>query len=1523
MKKTSKIISALLVFVMLLTIIPAGMISVSAASPRATINVDSVSALPGSTVEVNVEIQNNPGILGATLELSYGEGLTLTGATQGEALDCLTMTKPGRFTSPCNFAWDGQEISDSQIKDGVILTLTFEVAEDATSSTELPVNISYDYGDVVDSNLKPVTLDINNGQITVIDYTPGDVDGNNKVNSLDVILLRRFIAGGYDVLINTHAANVNGDLDHKINTLDVIMIRRYIAGGYDVELLPDPIDNQSPQSHSMVFVPAKEATTEAEGNKEYWYCTDCGKYFSDSEGENEISREDIIIPIIGADNYEIVYNIANNDNYLKSLTVVNPNPSTYTSQKGLTLRDLDVPGYRFKGWYTAQTGGELVTTIAKGTEGDLIFYAQWEKVSYKVTFDSPDIPVASEYYTVDAGLTLTNPSWFGYTFVGWSIEERIEEGNTIPTAARIVDSIKVGTTGNITLHANWTSKRNEARAVSSLADPIIIEDMDNGQYVFVYELGTIENIPLTVDATFSNTQGIDIDKEYTIERRTGTDTARTVANTIAKATTKTSGWTLSEDWNSSTSAMTEEGERVGKTKEVIDSTGKVVDNKYYISNSKGGASSSTSSAGGSSFTSAKVTTDVSTGISGSYFNDHVTDTSVDLNVNAKVGASWGPVSAEVSAGASSHDAVHDQTVTSRAASRNDNIGTENINQNSANWNNTNSSSSNWNTNSGYENSVQTSQSTSVSNAISEEVYKKTGYSSMEERGGSNSTTGGTSDSESLTDEYTSTVEVSIEDFESETQHLQYKSNATGYYRLVTAGTAHVFGVVGYDIATKSYYTYSYSILDKERHAFLDYSKVSANFNDCENAILPFEIPIFVDNYITTKTARTRGLVVDDETGIVTEYNGMDEYVIIPEYVSVNNGDGTYSAVKVRGFASDAFSGNTEIKGVALPKYVEDIPDGAFEGCTSLEYLLGYGIASIGANAFKDCVSLKPFKLDDKIEELGANAFENTESVSVTAGSLAVADAALTCGTKKLTLNISALEEGDFDNRKIVIDNSTDYFGLISNGASYHNLQIDSNSQETFISNMKFVNNSDAALKLGSEKVTLSRVSIIDASGFALIMTAPNTELDLFSTINISTKGENAIISKNVTLAKANEEVAGKLSVAGNYLVCGTVENQKMLSFVDASYRLITISESEFNSMLTSSIVTFDANGGSVDTSARPVYYGSAYGTLPVPTRANYDFAGWFTDPENGKEIKADSIVDTLTAQTLYAHWTPSQFTVTFNVNATGATVSETQRTMTFGESYGTLPVPVYDYHTFDGWYTSASGGTRVYASSIPETAKNITLYAHWKDNELSDWVLESAVPSGAEIRNEKWTYDLTSHKTTSTNTSPGDGWKKEKDPTWVWGSYGSWSGWSTNSASASDSRQVETRSVLDGWYAYTWYRIGSRYYYNYYPGGDETLQEWGFRSVDAWNNGTAIGPGGVSSGQYAGTNSGNTTGYNLENGVICFKGNEVNHTEWRYRDRSKKYTYYWKKVDSLVSETEITAGGDISNVKHMVKYIVK
>ena len=45
----------------------------------------------------------------------------------------------------------------------------------------------------------------------------------------------------------------------------------------------------------LKHVPEKAATAAAEGNKEYWYCEDCGKYFSDAKAANEITLADTVL----------------------------------------------------------------------------------------------------------------------------------------------------------------------------------------------------------------------------------------------------------------------------------------------------------------------------------------------------------------------------------------------------------------------------------------------------------------------------------------------------------------------------------------------------------------------------------------------------------------------------------------------------------------------------------------------------------------------------------------------------------------------------------------------------------------------------------------------------------------------------------------------------------------------------------------------------------------------------------------------------------------------------------------------------------------------------------------------------------------------------------------------------------------------------------------------------------------------------------------------------------------------------
>ncbi len=1287
-------------------------------------------------------------------------------------------------------------------------------------------------------------------------------------------------------------------------------------------------------------------------------------------------------PTGNGDSYDVVYYLSHNDNYLSSLVIQNPNPSKYVDSDGLVLQDLIVPGYSFKGWYTAQVGGERITEIPKGATGVKTLYAQWEKVEYTITFDSPDVPFDSITYTVDKETTLTNPTWFGYTFVGWSID------------GKLISSIPVGTTGNLTLHANWTSDRNKAQATTNLQDPSIIEDMDNGQYIFIYEIGSIQNVPLQEIEYIGNSEGIEINEKFTYEQSVNEKYAETITDIVANATTNTSSWTLSEEWNSSTSATNEHDEEVGKTEQKTDSEGNTTGGNYYVSNSTGGATSSSTNSGGSNSSSSKVTTSNSTGINGNYYAESELNTSVDLKVEGSLGAGYGPVKTEISAGVATNVNTHDKQTAELSNSRNESVGTYKENNKNTYWDTSKSASSNWNTTDSYEKSIETSSNKEISNAISQVIYDRYGYTSSENRSENNSATTSNGSSFESTNEYSSTVEYSTEKTDIYEKTITYKSGATGYYRIVTAGTVHVFAVVGYDIATNSYYTYTYSVLDDERHEFLDYSKDNANFNDCENAILPFEIPYFVHEYVSGVVARSNGLTVNYDTGYVTDYEGEAKDVVIPEYVSVDNGDGTFDAVRIRGIEENAFRGNTNITSIYLPKYVSEIPAYAFEGCTSLETVIGYGISKIGEGAFKDCVSLGEFNIDDKITELGANAFKNAPAIRVNAVNTAVAANTISSGAKSAVLIISNME-GSIDNTKINLYDSFDYFALISDGKAYTNLQIDSSAKETFISNMTFIDNTDTPLKIASNVVTLNRVSIENAPGFAIIFTSDNTDIKIYGTINISSTATDAIISKNVSLTKFNPEVAGYLNLTGNYLVCGNVENGKMLSF--NSGELVNIDESTYSAMIQSSKVTFDANGGNVSETNHVVYYGQKYGTLPVPTRNNYTFDGWYTAAVGGEKITADSVVTALVNTVLYAHWTPRSFTVTFSGN--GGSVSPSSKTVTYGNSYGELPTPTRTYYTFNGWFTSPTGGTKITSATVPTEAVNVTLYAQWTPNAfivtfnanggsvsttskqvsfgsalgtlptptrdyynflgwytstsyttkvssstvpstgtnmvlyakwelkpLSGWVSASSVPSNAQVVDRKWTFTQTYYKTSSLSTMSG--WTLY-NTTSAWGEYGAWSAWQDGAVSASDSRQVETQKVVDieGYYEYR---------YGRYQNSNNT--HWAFcehvfssgsytKKYSSWSKTRYSGGKNDNGNTWTCSKCGKFLQYNLPNNQDYYWEESryiepIYKTQYRYRDRSLIYTYHFMRSENLESISKPT-GDNISNVQELVRYRLK
>jgi uncharacterized repeat protein (TIGR02543 family) len=129
-----------------------------------------------------------------------------------------------------------------------------------------------------------------------------------------------------------------------------------------------------------------------------------------------------------------------------------------------------------------------------------------------------------------------------------------------------------------------------------------------------------------------------------------------------------------------------------------------------------------------------------------------------------------------------------------------------------------------------------------------------------------------------------------------------------------------------------------------------------------------------------------------------------------------------------------------------------------------------------------------------------------------------------------------------------------------------------------------------------------------------------------------------------------------------------------------------------------------------------VTYGSAYGVLPTPTRTGYTFSGWYTGANgSGTQVTASTTVTATADHALYAKWTASSYTVTFD--AQGGTVSPANAAVMYGTAYGTQPTPTRTGYTFGGWYTGANGsGFLVTASTTLATASNHTLYAKWTAN---------------------------------------------------------------------------------------------------------------------------------------------------------------------------------------------------------------
>lgn len=587
MKK--RIISLLLIAAMALSLLPATVLRADAAS-QPVISVEEAWSAAGSTVEVDVTISGNPGILGATLTLSWAEGLTLVDAENGDAFANLSFQEPNNYKpSGTNFLWYGSSLNN--VRDGVVLELTFQVDENVEDASRLAINISG--SGITDTDKNPVSPVFVGGGVRIVNYVPGDVDGNDAVDTPDLIILAKYIVDdcktdpdGYNVSPDLSAADVNDDGEYT--ALDLVLISQYIVDGcktdpdgYNVVLKP-----VTPKcSHTdLEEVAYKAATCTQDGNVKYYSCGDCGKYFNSSEAAVELTWSQIVltatghtvvvdqavaptytstgltegshcgncgevfvaqeeVPMLQANYHSITYRNLNG--------AENPEPSQYAEHTGLDeLPVPEVPGYIFKGWYTASEGGTVVDYIPAGSTQNYTLFARWELITYSIRyFEAPENENVTTY-TVEDEIYLNDPNWPGLGFTGWT-----EENGNVTTElknGKTFYKIPAGTTGNLDLTANWKLMRNIAVPGTNTL-MLAKYNPETGRYIFTYELGTIENVVL--EELNSSTLGLyrhtgagDFTLTMSQENTMEESFADSITQTISRSVSSSSEWEDSKEW---------------------------------------------------------------------------------------------------------------------------------------------------------------------------------------------------------------------------------------------------------------------------------------------------------------------------------------------------------------------------------------------------------------------------------------------------------------------------------------------------------------------------------------------------------------------------------------------------------------------------------------------------------------------------------------------------------------------------------------------------------------------------------------------------------------------------------------------------------------------------------------------------------------------------------------------------------------------------------------------------------------
>lgn len=140
------------------------------------------------------------------------------------------------------------------------------------------------------------------------------------------------------------------------------------------------------------------------------------------------------------------------------------NPESYTIKtRTIKLEEPTRKGYTFKGWYKDSAYKKKITSISKGSTGNIKLYARWAANKYTIVYDGNGETDGSmeeqtgckygTYYTLAKNIYKKK----GYKFVGWNTRADGSGKDYLP--GQKVKNLKNKNKAVITLYAQWEKKQ--------------------------------------------------------------------------------------------------------------------------------------------------------------------------------------------------------------------------------------------------------------------------------------------------------------------------------------------------------------------------------------------------------------------------------------------------------------------------------------------------------------------------------------------------------------------------------------------------------------------------------------------------------------------------------------------------------------------------------------------------------------------------------------------------------------------------------------------------------------------------------------------------------------------------------------------------------------------------------------------------------------------------------------------------------------------------------------------------------